>query len=353
MSTMNKISESLRKKSWRAAANVSTMAIIWFALAAAILALAVPDLGSVGRILLFSEMVGCAIVAVGLLLQRVLWSMRSNSFIAMASTTIAAVPIGYVIGHFCANLLLGEPMHISGAGPHHMVPYLATVLTAILFLYSLWSRGQVAKAVAAGFDAKRSAAESELRLLRAQIEPHMLFNTLANLRSLVNDDPVQAQIMIDQIIVYLRSALAASRTESVKLGDEFAQLRAYLEIMSLRMGSRLSFQLLLPEPLQNTAIPPMLLQPLVENAIKHGVEPKIGSSRIEVEAKQTDAGIAILVTDTGLGLTPESGDCAPSSKSYGLIHVRQRLLAAYGPTASLSLTRHMPQGVCAIVKIPT
>ncbi len=350
---MNKISESLRKKSWYAAANILIMAIIWFALAAVVLALAVPDLGGFGRILLFSEMVGCAIVAVGLLLQRMPWLKRSNSFIAMASTTIAAVPTGYVIGHFCANLLLGEPMHISGAGPHHMVPYLATVLTAILFLYSLWSRGQVAKAVAAGFDAKRLAAESELRLLRAQIEPHMLFNTLANLRSLVNDDPAQAQIMIDQIIVYLRSALAASRTESVKLRDEFAQLRAYLEIMSLRMGSRLSFQLLLPESLQNTAIPPMLLQPLVENAIKHGVEPKIGSSRIEVEAKQTDAGIAILVTDTGLGLTQESADCAPGSKSYGLIHVRQRLLAVYGPTASLSLTRHMPQGVCAIVKIPT
>ena len=158
--------------------------------------------------------------------------------------------------------------------------------------------------------------------------------------------------MIDQIILYLRNALAASRTESVKLRDEFAQLRAYLAIMSLRMGPRLSFMLRLPEELEDIAIPPMLLQPLVENAIKHGAEPKIGGSSIEVSAFRSTSGIEISVTDTGLGLHSEYVADAPGSNSYGLLHVRQRLLAAYGPTASLSLSRHIPQGVCAIVRIP-
>ena len=147
------------------------------------------------------------------------------------------------------------------------------------------TREQLAQEAAARSEAQRLAVESQLRLLRAQLEPHMLFNTLANLRSLVREDVDRAESMIDQLIVYLRSALAASQTESVALSREFAQLRAYLDIMALRMGPRLSFRLDLPADLEATQVPPMLLQPLVENAIKHGLEPKVGSGSIEVVAR--------------------------------------------------------------------
>src|SRR5690606_34311603 len=158
---------------------------------------------------------------------------------------------------------------------------------------------------AARSEAQRLAVESQLRLLRAQLEPHMLFNSLANLRSLLREDVDRAESMIDQLIVYLRSALAASQTESVTLSREFAQLRAYLDIMSLRTGPRLTYRLQLPAALEATTIPPMLLQPLVENAIKHGLEPKVGSGRIEVLAQATAAGIEIRVSDSGLGLPPD------------------------------------------------
>ena len=178
----------------------------------------------------------------------------------------------------------------------------------------------------------------------------MLFNTLANLRSLLREDVDRAEAMIDQLIVYLRSALAASKTESVPLRREFAQLRAYLDIMALRMGPRLSFRLDLPPELEQTAVPPMLLQPLVENAIKHGLEPKVGPGSIEVLARRTGAGIEIRVSDSGLGL-PTDED--PSSASYGLQHVRDRLQAVYGPAARLSLERRQPTGVSARVFIPT
>jgi LytS/YehU family sensor histidine kinase len=201
-------------------------------------------------------------------------------------------------------------------------------------------------------------SEAQLRLLRAQLEPHMLFNTLATLRSLVDDDPKQAQTMIDQIIAYLRGALAASRVEATTLRSEFDQLHAYLQIMSLRMGPRLTYTLDLPNLLQVQAISSMLLQPLVENAIKHGVEPKVGDGWVGVVAKRTDQGLEISVTDSGVGLPP-GGEVAPggeaakaTSGSYGMLHVRERLKAVYGPAATLTLAALEPQGVRATVRIP-
>lgn len=187
----------------------------------------------------------------------------------------------------------------------------------------------------------------------------MLFNTLANLRSLVREDVDRAESMIDQLIVYLRSALAASQTESVTLSREFAQLRAYLDIMALRMGPRLSFRLDLPADLEATQVPPMLLQPLVENAIKHGLEPKVGPGSIEVIARAVTgvpAGIEIRISDSGLGLPADAEDepaARAAGTSYGLQHVRDRLQAVYGPAARLSLERRHPTGVSALVFIPS
>jgi LytS/YehU family sensor histidine kinase len=176
----------------------------------------------------------------------------------------------------------------------------------------------------------------------------MLFNTLANLRSLVDVDPKLAQSMIDQIITYLRGTLAASRVESVSLSQEFAQLRAYLEIMALRMGQRMTYRLELPPALEEFAVPPMLLQPLVENAIKHGIEPKVGSSTLEVAAGRDDGAVVVTVADTGRGMPVD----AAAGGGYGVEHVRDRLRAFFGPAATLTLTRNAPEGTRAVVRIP-
>jgi LytS/YehU family sensor histidine kinase len=237
-----------------------------------------------------------------------------------------------------------------------LIPILFTLVVGGLGLHSFATREQLAQEAAARSEAQRLAVESQLRLLRAQLEPHMLFNTLANLRSLVREDVDRAESMIDQLIVYLRSALAASQTESVALSREFAQLRAYLDIMALRMGPRLSFRLELPADLEATQVPPMLLQPLVENAIKHGLEPKVGSGSIEVVARATPAGIEIRINDSGLGLPADEEEEAaarPTGTSYGLQHVRDRLKAVYGPAARVLLERRQPTGVSAVVFIPT
>jgi len=265
---------------WRTLLGFVALTALACILVAALLTLAVPSTGGFGRNLLISECIGLSILAWVMLLRRLPAFRHLGHTSAIVAVTAAGMPLGYLSGYSLAYALLGEPLRLVTMGPGRLVAIVTTLLATGFVGYFLWMRSRIAVEAAARSEAQRLAAESQLRLLRAQLEPHMLFNTLANLRSLVEEDPKLAQRMIDQLNTYLRSALAASRTESTALRQEFAQLKAYLEIMALRMGTRLSYELDLPEPLQQVAVPPMLLQPLVENAIKHGLEPKIGGGRM-------------------------------------------------------------------------
>jgi signal transduction histidine kinase len=331
----------------------------FWALAATLLFFLVPGLETFPRLLVIAECVGLTMVACVLVLLRTRRLDRFQPTLRWPLIGLISIPTGYFVGHQFAFLLLGEPMRLVGHQHISLIPILFTVMAGGLGLHTYATRETLAKEAAARSEAQRLAVESQLRLLRAQLEPHMLFNTLANVRSLVREDVDRAESMIDQLIVYLRSALAASQTESVALSREFAQLRAYLDIMALRMGARLSYRLELPAALERTEVPPMLLQPLVENAIKHGLEPKVGHGSIEVVARALPAGIEIRVTDSGLGLPADEEDepagpsARPGNTSYGLRHVRDRLRVLYGPAARLSLERRDPTGVCAVVFIPT
>jgi signal transduction histidine kinase len=334
---------------------VVASAVFW-ALASTLLFFLVPGLETYPRLLVFHECVGLTLVACVLWLQRTRRFARFSTGVRWLFIGLIAIPTGYFVGHQFAFLLLGEPMRMVGLEQISLIPILFTVLVGGLGLHYFATREQLAKEAAARSEAQRLAVESQLRLLRAQLEPHMLFNTLANVRSLVREDVDAAESMIDQLIVYLRSALAASQTESVALSREFAQLRAYLDIMGLRMGPRLTYRLELPTALERTEVPPMLLQPLVENAIKHGLEPKVGHGSIEVVARAMPAGIEIRVSDSGLGMPADEDDspsAPPANASYGLKHVRDRLLAVYGSAARLTLERRAPAGVSAVVFIPT
>ena len=340
---------------WQGAARLVAGSALFWALAAGILFIAAPGVDTFRRLLVFSECVGMAILGFAVLLRPGRWFPKIRPMVGWLVTGIISIPAGYVIGHVIALFVLGEPFRMLSPGNDRMVPIIFTLLVAGFGLHYFATREHLANEAMARSEAQRLASESQLRLLRAQLEPHMLFNTLANLRSLVREDAQQAELMIDQLITYLRSALTASRTETSTLSDEFAQLRAYLEIMSLRMGPRLSYRLDLPADLAQLALPSMLLQPLVENAIKHGIEPKVGSGKVEVIARRTDAGVEISVTDTGLGLLPDQMGRSPvggPGGSYGLLHVRERLQAVYGAQASLTLTPSVPAGVCAKVRIP-
>lgn len=196
---------------------------------------------------------------------------------------------------------------------------------------------------------ERQALQAQLRLLQAQIEPHMLFNTLANLQGLIALDPGRASEMLDQLIQYLRATLGASRAESTTLAHEFAAMEAYLGLMKVRMGERLSFRLSLPPGLRTARMPPMLLQPLVENAIVHGLEPKVVGGEVLISASATAGILEITVHDTGLGLSH-----SPVSRGggIGVSTTRERLQVLYGERASVRIGPAQPEGTIVQLTLP-
>jgi sensor histidine kinase YesM len=336
--------------SWKGVRDFFVLTVLFCALVAGVTTLAAPSLPAFARWLLIAESIGLVGAAIGTAVGRLSWLRRLRPIHAHLFIFAVTVPIAYVVGSSLAYTILGEPWPIFQSHPRRIIALITTALAALFVVYFDAMRQRIENEAAARIEAQRLAGESQLRLLRAQLEPHMLFNTLANLRTLVEVDPKLAQNMIDQVILYLRSTLAASREDETTLRQEFAQLRAYLEIMALRMGDRMSFHLDLPATLESFVIPPMLLQPLVENAIKHGVEPKIGKSEIRVRAEQADGRLRIIVADTGLGFSVDATD--RMGASYGLTHVRDRLRAFYGPGATLALDGNEPQGVRATLSIP-
>jgi LytS/YehU family sensor histidine kinase len=178
----------------------------------------------------------------------------------------------------------------------------------------------------------------------------MLFNTLANLRALIGVDPVRAQAMLDQLIAFLRSSLAGSRTRFHSLDAEFQRLRDYLALMQIRMGARLQTSFDLPASLAQAQVPPLLLQPLVENSIKHGLEPHVAGGRIAVSAGREGDMLVLRVRDSGAGLGQMPGEPG----RYGLAHVRERLATLYGTNASFELdpAADAEGGTLATLRLP-
>ena len=298
--------------------------------------------------LVYSECIGLAIFGAYAAMR--IWVMPRRRRIEVFDYVVrgvVAVPVGFVVGLNVAGLLLGHEVGFAAIARTGHFPIAVTIIASLCLMYYFWSSHRIAEAAAANADAERTAAEAKLKLLQAQIEPHMLFNTLANLRTLVDVDPLRAQAMIDQLIVYLRGTLAASRSSRTTLAAEFDQLAAYLELMKVRMATRLVFTLDLPDALREASVPPMLLQPLVENAIKHGLEPKIGGGSIHVVATSADGRLRIEVRDDGTGLADGS-----ANPGYGLQHVRDRLRTLYGDAAALTLAAGPGGGVSALVELP-
>lgn len=196
-------------------------------------------------------------------------------------------------------------------------------------------------------ESRQQLLTAQLKMLQAQIEPHFLFNSLANVRTLIDVDPKMAKLMLDHMNDYLRATLLRTRKGTGTVADEFDLLRHYLAIMQMRMGQRLAFDIAAPEDIGRHALPPLLVQPLVENAIKHGLEPKINGGQLCICAKASAGRILIEVSDTGLGLVGEN-----KAGSMGLVNVRERLKALYGERARLILENKPAGGVVATLDLP-
>lgn len=196
----------------------------------------------------------------------------------------------------------------------------------------------------------RELSESQLRLLRAQIEPHFLFNTLGAVQQLAEQGAPRAAALTADLIAFLRASLAEMRSEQVSLQSEFDMVAAYLRVMQARMGSRLRYALDLPAELAHATIPSMILLTLAENAIKHGIEPSLRGGEISLSALRVDGMLRLRVRDTGMGL-PESGAGSVPGGGLGLENVRSRLLLS-APSASLSLRNGEEGGVIADIVLP-
>ncbi len=191
----------------------------------------------------------------------------------------------------------------------------------------------------------RQNIQAELKLLQAQVEPHFLFNTLANVRHLMQADPPQALAMLDHLIRYLRTALPEMRGEGSTLGREAQLARAYLEIMRLRMGGMLEIAIDVPDELAAASFPPLMLITLVENAIKHGISPA-ARGRVAIRAREDGGTIRVTVEDDGPGLGGTLGH------GVGLVNLRERLAALFGERGRLDLESHASGGTHASIELP-
>jgi hypothetical protein len=194
----------------------------------------------------------------------------------------------------------------------------------------------------------RQRLEARLQVMRAQIEPHFLFNTLANAKRLGRTDVRQGVAMLDDLIRYLEAALPRLREENATLGQEAELVSAYLAVINVRMGARLSFAVRIPDHLRDLAFPPMMLLTLTENAIKHGLNPAAEGGDVLIRADTMADCLEVSVRDTGVGF----GAAATGGTGIGLANTRARLDALFGPRATLDFAPNEPHGVIARIVIP-
>ncbi|WP_432723437.1 histidine kinase [Jeongeupia wiesaeckerbachi] len=274
---------------------------------------------------------------------------------------LLAVPLG-VWGGFKLATLFGvadiTPRLADPLGNWRLIAsclLLAGTATVVIVLYfrALGYRAELEAEQRRASEARQSETAAQLALLQAQIEPHFLFNTLANVRSLITQNPPLAQTMLDHLNGYLRASLGRTRRPRASLGDEMQIVEALLAIAAIRLQTRLRYRIDVPEALRDALLPPLLLQPLVENALEHGIAAAVDGGDITLSAANKDGQLTLTVTDTGLGLNPEAGCGADANGSgIGLANVRQRLASLYGDRGRLTLSPNPPRGVIATLSLP-
>lgn len=193
---------------------------------------------------------------------------------------------------------------------------------------------------------EKKLLESRLKLLKAQVEPHFLFNTLTSIVSLDDIDPSKAKAMQINFMAYLDEIFNKMRSDKTTVGQEIKLLELYLDIFRIRMGRRLSYAIRSEPYLDQITFPSMLIQPIVENAIKHGIEPKVAGGNITISAQIEGKKLIWQIADTGVGISNESG------LGIGLGNVMDRMDSLYGPDAELTIEDNEPSGTRVTVEVP-
>jgi sensor histidine kinase YesM len=283
-------------------------------------------------------------------------SPRSSFFVR--AVYFSTIPMaGVYIGYWISSVVLGwsdlQAMLLTARGVLG-IALISVVLSSIVFAILLpRERAARAQMLVAQEQARVAAAEREttiarMQLLEAQVEPHFLYNTMAHVVSLIDAEPAAAKGMLERLIVLLRSTAGAGNGGGT-LQAQADHLRAYLDILALRMGPRLGWTIDISPELAALPMPPMLLQPVVENAIKHGLEPKVEGGRVAIAARRDGSRLLLTVTDTGLGFRERR---ASDSTGLGLANLRARLATLFGATAALTIEDNAPAGTRVTIALP-
>lgn len=268
---------------------------------------------------------------------------------AQVAIIVAAVLLGAFAGTVLGSLAVGmKPAALFGERLSFFTQIvLVGILFGLLVSYVFLSLERISEERLQRIESEKAAMEAELRLVQSQMEPHFLFNTLANVRSLIDSDPRRAGEMLETFVAFLRTSLRTGRERTVPLSQELDVVKSYLALFAMRMGERLRYMIDLPDALRGFPIPPLLVQPLVENAVKHGLEPSINGGEVMIAAERADGKIRIKVVDSGVGIRETAG-----GSGIGLENVRRRLAIMYGERANLRMEERMPRGVIVTIEVP-
>jgi signal transduction histidine kinase len=282
----------------------------------------------------------------------VLQSVCFDNGIACWCVLVVAVINSWLLGNVFAYYIdhMGVPTAVSS------LPWLGALAVSVLLVVpaevaatrSRWAR-RAAELEAQRMreeTTKRQLLEARLAALQGQIEPHFLYNTLANARALIRQDASAAEQLLHHLNQFLRSAMPDLRAQSTSLRQELERARAYLDIIRMRMGERLRFDIAASEEALACQIPPLSVMTLIENAIQHGIEPKVDGGSVRVTAVCAAGRLRIGVEDDGAGFQAELGD------GVGLVNLQERLAAMYGDAAELRLEPGADGGVCATIELP-
>jgi signal transduction histidine kinase len=275
--------------------------------------------------------------------QRIMGWSHAKRAVLFTVIPLLGLSIGWPLGVMLAGFDMSKWFGFST--PRLLATVVVSGVISLIFFF-------IFDAKARQMQAEKQAAEAQLRLLQGQIEPHFLFNTLANVLTLIDADAPKAKRMLEAFIDYLRGSLMNLRRDSSTLEHELGMAEAYLCLMQTRMDERLAFSIDVADPaLRRASLPPLLLQPLVENAIHHGLECCVDGGRITVSARAESGALVLCVDDNGLGLAAAETKRRPGN-GVALDNIRSRLASRYGESAQFTVEPRQPQGVRATIRLP-